>query len=210
MTKPVHDTTSGFKTREPAVRKEQAGGGGTGRKAGKEAGKEADASGVVRKPRKKRDRESDRFIRTMIWTAVICGLFLAGQVVRYSLYRAQLMEIEAQTDVLYASVLGPDIGQSPFGRLQFEHGKLAARRGLGLDPLSVLAALSRPAVESLRIEGVSLTGKSGRVRGFFGPNVDHFDDYLNALSRDEQFVFSLEKREDVFGGILFSLTVEPQ
>jgi hypothetical protein len=205
MTKLARDTTSGFKTREPAVRKEQAGGGSAGR-----AGQASDASATVRKPRKKRDRESDRFIRAMIWVGVICGLFLAGQGVRYSLHLAQLREIEAQTDVLYASVLGPDIGQSPFGRLQFEHGKLAARRGLGLDPLSVLAALSRPAVESLRIEGVSLTGKSGRVRGFFGPNVDRFDDFLHALSRDEQFIFSLEKREDVFGGILFSLTVEPQ
>jgi hypothetical protein len=156
-----------------------------------------------------RDRESERFVRTMVWVGVICGLFLAGQVVRYGLHAAQLLEIREQTDALYVSALGPDIGQSPFGRLQFEHGKLAAGRRVGLDPLSILAALSRPAVESLRLEGLSVTGKTGRVRGFFGPNVDDFDDYLNALSGDEQFAFVLEKREDVFGGIVFSLLVEP-
>ncbi|MUM77589.1 hypothetical protein GKC30_08090 [Pseudodesulfovibrio sp. F-1] len=145
----------------------------------------------------------------MVWLCVICGLFVAGQTVRYGLYQAQLSEIREQTDALYVSVLGPDIGQSPFGRLQFEHGKLAAGRRIGLDPLSVLAALSRPAVESLRLEGLSITGRTGRVRGFFGPAVDGFDGYVKALAADGQFHFALERREDVFGGIEFSLTVEP-
>ncbi|WP_231117087.1 hypothetical protein [Pseudodesulfovibrio alkaliphilus] len=156
-----------------------------------------------------RDRESERFVRKMVWLCVICGLFVAGQTVRYGLYQAQLSEIREQTDALYVSVLGPDIGQSPFGRLQFEHGKLAAGRRIGLDPLSVLAALSRPAVESLRLEGLSITGRTGRVRGFFGPAVDGFDGYVKALAADGQFHFALERREDVFGGIEFSLTVEP-
>lgn len=156
-----------------------------------------------------RDRESERFVRKMVWVCVICGLFVAGQAVRYGLHYGQLREIREQTDTLYVSALGPDIGQSPFGRLQFEHGKLAAGRRIGLDPLSVLAALSRPAVESLRLEGLSVTGRTGHVRGFFGPGVDGFDQYIKDLSGDERFHFSLEKREDVFGGIEFSLTVEP-
>ncbi|QGY41978.1 hypothetical protein GM415_03955 [Pseudodesulfovibrio cashew] len=153
---------------------------------------------------------SKRFVRNLVWVVIICGLFLAGQALRYHYNKAQLNEILGETDKLYASVLGPDIGSSPFGRLQFEQGKLAATYRIGLDPVGVLAALSRPAVESLRIEGIALEGKRGRVRGFFGPNVDRFDSYINDLTDDEQFLFSLEKREDVFGGIIFSLIVEPK
>lgn len=153
---------------------------------------------------------SKKFIRNLVWVVIICALFLIGQLLRYHFNHTQLDEILAQTDKLYVSVLGPDIGNSPFGRLQFEHGKLAATHRIGLDPVSVLAALSRPAVESLRLEGISLDGKRGRARGFFGPNVERFDEYIDALSDDEQFFFSLEKREEVFGGLTFSLIVEPK
>jgi hypothetical protein len=141
---------------------------------------------------------------------VVGGMFLAGQVLRYSFNLAQIKEINAETDKLYVSVLGADIGNSPFGRLQFEHGKLTATRSIGLDPLSVLASLSRPAMESLRVEGLTLSGKTGRVRGFFGPNVNRFEGYVEALSDDDKYFFLLDKREDVFGGISFSLIVEPK
>jgi hypothetical protein len=168
------------------------------------------SSAQSRDTKPRADRESATFVRTMVWVLVISGLFLAGQLVRYHFNLAQLREIQAQTKALYVSALGPDIGQSPFGRLQFEQGKLAASHRVGLDPLEVMAALSRPAVESLRLEGLSLTGMTGRARGFFGPNVSRFDEYINALSDDERYFFSLEKREDVFGGITFSLIVEPK
>lgn len=167
----------------------------------------------------RRDREnalnegklaSRRFIQNMVWVIFVCGLFTGGQLLRYHYTTAQLDEIKHETETLYKSVLGEDIGSSPFGRLQFAHGKLAATHRIGLDPLSVLAALSRPAVESIRLEGVTVEGKRGRARGFFGPNVDQFDDYIAALSNDEQYFFSLEKKEEVFGGITFSLIVEAQ
>jgi len=141
---------------------------------------------------------------------VICGFFLTGQLLRYGFNLQQLNQILDETDKLYISVLGPDIGNSPFGRLQFAYGKLAATNRIGLDPVSVLAALSRPAVESLRLEGLTLDGKKARARGFFGPNVEEFDTYISDLTNDEYYLFSLEKREEVFGGITFSLIVEPQ
>lgn len=156
------------------------------------------------------DKASKRFIRNLIWVVIVCSLFLAGQGLRYHFSRAQLDEIRAQTDNLYISVLGEDIGSSPFGRLQFEHGKLSATLRIGLDPLSLLAALSRPAGENMRLEGLTVDGMRARVRGFFGPNVERFEQYLDQLSEDDHFLFSLEKREDVFGGITFSLVVEPK
>lgn len=154
--------------------------------------------------------ESKRFVRNFVWVVIISAMFMTGQLLRYHYTHIQLAEIRQETNKLYESVLGQDIGSSPFGRLQFEHGKLTATHSIGLDPLGVLAALSRPAVESLRVEGLTVDGKRGRVRGFFGPNVSRFDGYINALSDDDQYFFSLEKREEVFGGILFSLIVEAQ
>ncbi|QJB55967.1 hypothetical protein [Pseudodesulfovibrio sp. zrk46] len=151
---------------------------------------------------------SKRFIRNLVWVVIICALILGGQGLRYYNNKAQLDQIQAETDKLYRSVLGDDIGNSPFGRLQFEYGKLAATNKIGLDPVGVLAALSRPAVESVRLEGLSIDGKRGRARGFFGPNVGQFDDYINAITDDEQYYFSLEKQEEVFGGLTFSLIVE--
>lgn len=153
---------------------------------------------------------SRKFIQNLVWVMFICALFTGGQLLRYHYTTVQLDKIKAETDKLYHSVLGEDIGTSPFGRLQFEHGKLTATRRIGLDPLSVMAALSRPAVESLRLEGLSLDGKRARARGFFGPNINDFDAYITALSEDEQYTFSLEKKEEVFGGMTFSLIVEPQ
>lgn len=156
------------------------------------------------------DKASRRFLSNLVWVVILCALFLAGQALRYHFNRAQLDEIRSQTRTLYVSVLGQDIGSEPFGRLQFEHGKLAATLRIGLDPLRVLAALSGPAGENLRVESLALTGMHGRVSGFFGPNTARFDDYLNRLTDDDHYLFTLEKREEVFGGILFSLIVEPQ
>jgi hypothetical protein len=161
-----------------------------------------------RRERSASDKASRTFIRNLVWVVVVCCLFLAGQGLRYGFKLAQLGELREETVALYASVLGPDIGGSPFGRLQFEHGKLAATERIGLDPLSVLAALSRPAPEDVRLEGLVLDGMRGRARGFFGPAVDRFEQYVQDLMDDEVYAFSLERREDVFGGITFSLLVE--
>ena len=163
-----------------------------------------------KEPQFRTGKESRWFVRTLLWVVLVGGMFMVGQRLRYHFNLAQIEEINSETEKLYISVLGPDIGHSPFGRLQFEHGKLLATRRIGLDPLSVLASLSRPAMESLRLEGLTLTGKTGRVRGFFGPNVDRFKEYLDGLSDDDKYLFSLEKREEVFGGIVFSLIVGPK
>lgn len=161
-----------------------------------------------RRERSESEKASRKFLHNLVWVVVVCGLFLVGQGLRYGYRLAQLEEIRSETNALYSSVLGPDIGGSPFGRLQFEHGKLAATERIGLDPLAVLAALSRPAPEDVRLEGLALDGMRGRARGFFGPGVDRFDQYVADLMDDEIYSFSLEKREEVFGGVDFSLTVE--
>ena len=161
-------------------------------------------------PAFKSGKASRRFIRTLIWVVVIGGLFLGGQGLRYWFHLNQLKEIKSETKNLYMSVLGPDIGQSPFGRLQFEHGKLLASNRIALDPLRLLAALSRPASDEVRLEGLTLSGKAGRVRGFFDGSQEAFQAYMNELTNDDHYLFSLYK-SDVMGDlIVFSLRVELQ
>lgn len=153
-------------------------------------------------------KESKRFLRNLVWVLVVGGLFLGGQGIRYWLNRAQLSEIREETNKLYMSVLGPDIGGSPFGRLQFEHGKLMAANRIGLDPLGVLAALSRPDVDGLRLEGMTLAGTTGRVRGTISGGPGAFKTYTDALSDDEYYLFSLYKSDELADDTLFILTVE--
>ncbi|EGB15527.1 hypothetical protein DND132_2323 [Pseudodesulfovibrio mercurii] len=155
-------------------------------------------------------KASRRFLRNLFWLLLIGGLFLAGQGVRYYLNYRQVVAIQAETDALYRSVLGPDIGGSPFGRLQFEHGKLLAAKRIGLAPLGVLAALSRPAGEKLRVDGVSLTGTRGRVRGYFSGDEAGFMHYMEKLSDDDRYLFSVYKIDELGGGVSFSLSVEPK
>jgi hypothetical protein len=155
-------------------------------------------------------KASRRFVRNLVWVLAIGGFFLAGQGVRYYLNYMQLKTIREQTEKLYHSVLGPDIGTSPFGRLQFEHGKLLASRRIGLDPLSVLAGLSRPAGEGLRVEGVTLSGIEGRVRGYFSGDEAGFTQYMEELSDDDRYLFSVYKVDPLGDGLSFILSVEPK
>ena len=163
-----------------------------------------------RVPEFRSGKASRRFLRNLVWVLVVGSLFLGGQGLRYYLNWVQLMDIRAETENLYRSVLGPDIGGSPFGRLQFEHGKLLASNRIGLDPLSVLAALSRSSGQDVRLDGLTLTGTSGRVRGFFSGEPSGFEAYFSRLSDDEHYLFSLYKSEETTGGVAFSLRVETQ
>ncbi|BCS89052.1 hypothetical protein [Pseudodesulfovibrio sediminis] len=155
-------------------------------------------------------KESRRFVRNLIWILVLCSLAMTGQGLRYYFNYSQLIQIRNETEKLYKSVLGPDIGGSPFGRLQFEQGKLMAARRVGLDPLSVLAALSRPEAQSLKLDGLSLTGMSGMARGVMGAGQEAFDAYFSSLSDDDQYLFRLNRSEEGPDGVVFSLIVEPR
>ncbi|WP_281760476.1 hypothetical protein [Pseudodesulfovibrio nedwellii] len=155
-------------------------------------------------------KTSRRFLRNFVWVFVIGSLFLGGQGLRYLFHYNQLEEIRSEINAQYMSALGQDIGTSPFGRLQFEHGKLLATNSIGLDPLKLLAALSRPADENLRLEGITLSGKTGRVRGSFAGDEQGFTTYFDKLTDDDHYLFSLYKSDPVGDRIVFSLNVELQ
>ncbi|KAB1440784.1 hypothetical protein [Pseudodesulfovibrio senegalensis] len=151
---------------------------------------------------------SSRFVSSMFWILVLGLLFNIGQAVRWYNHSAQLAKIERELYGQYHSVLGEDVGAAPFGRLQFEHDKLAAVRPTGLDPLAVTAALSAHADAMVRVDAVKLGRKVGQIRGLYMPDPAAFDEFIKRLERDDTYFFELQDHSDVFGGIGFQLRVE--
>ena len=148
-----------------------------------------------------------RFRRSLLFLVAAGLLFCAGQGVRLGLNLVQAHELENQNTALYVSALGSDIGQAPFGRLQFEYGKLISGMVKGLDPLVVLAVLSEHATSDLRVDALEIRGKEAEVRGFYGPESDGLDTYLNQLAENMEYEVTLSQRKETVGGIEFGLRV---
>ncbi len=151
---------------------------------------------------------SSRFVSSVLWILAIGLLFNLGQAVRWYNNGTQLAVIEHELFGEYRSVLGKNPGTEPFGRLQFEHEKLAAEQQAGLDPLSVAAALSRHSDAMVRVDAMKLGHKQGLIRGLYMPDPGALREYLKRLAWDDTYSFSLEDQKDVFGGIEFRLRVE--
>lgn len=153
---------------------------------------------------------SKRFVRAMLWVTA-CGIFLwAGQGLRLASHLATAREYTAALHELYVSVLGPNPGKSPFGRLQFERGKLKALGTQEVNVFGLLAALSQSAPESLRIDGLNLKAKFGEVQGGIGSEA-LLEKYMKGLADNDEFLFTLARKEtDPRGGMRFTLRVEPR
>lgn len=151
---------------------------------------------------------SARFVQTMTWITVIGLLFCVGQGLRLNAYKSQLDRIESVMNEQYQSVLGEDLGAEPFGRLQFVHGRLAAEEGLALDPLAVMASLSRHMDDLGRIDSMHLNGTDGRVKGYYLLDRAGFDEFVKGLEKDEDYVYELDESSEGLGGIEFILFVE--
>lgn len=154
------------------------------------------------------NRASSRFLSAMLWIGIIGALFVAGQWLRFGYLFSQKELINSGTASLYQEVLGENKGASPFGRLQFEHGKLAALKQKGLNPLNVLAELSKPAPQGLRVQELVLGEKSGSITGVLVPGPRAFDKFLLQLKKSEDYEFTVTRREEAFDGVYFTLSVE--
>lgn len=152
-------------------------------------------------------RRTRQFLRAMAWITMAGVLFTAGQLVRWHAGANQSSKLSSEIKRLYISTLGKDYGESPYGRLQFELGKLRAARKTGLDPLAVLAALSRPADIGVRVDSMNFEGEGGTIKGHYLPDPEGLNSYIKALSTNDTFQFTLNTREEVFGGIAFTLQV---
>jgi Tfp pilus assembly protein PilN len=108
---------------------------------------------------------------------------------------------------VYQRALGGDPGKSPYGRLQFELGKLRAEASQRLDLVELLAALSRRAPEGLRITKVSMAAQNGVVSGT-AQSVQDFERYQSALATEGLFTFSVRSVDAFQAPVRFELAVK--
>ena len=153
------------------------------------------------------ETEHRRYGRMLLAITLAGGLFCAGQAVRWWQEHARAERLERAVHEVYERALGGDPGKSPYGRLQFELGKLRAESSQRLDLVELLAALSRRAPEGVRIIGVSMASRSGVVTGTAASGED-LARYQAALAAEGYFSFSQRSVDAYQGPVRFELSVK--
>ena len=153
------------------------------------------------------EAEHHRYGRILLATTVVGLLFLAGQGVRWWQEHQRTLRVEKALHEVYRLALAGDPGRSPYGRLQFELGKLRAQSDQRLDMVELLAALSRRAPEGVRIRSISMATASGVVSGM-AATPDDFQRYQAALAAEASFTFSVSKVEALTLPLRFELAVK--
>lgn len=153
------------------------------------------------------ETEHRRYGRILVAVTVAGALFCAGQAVRWWQEHSRAERLEQAVHEVYVRALGGDPGKSPYGRLQFELGKLRAEASQRLDLVELLAALSRRAPEGLHITAVSMAADSGMVSGT-APSVQDLEAYQSALATEGLFTFGLRSVEDFTVPVRFELSVK--
>lgn len=148
-----------------------------------------------------------RFFRNIAWLCLVGTMLVAGQAIRFWHLNSQSDRLGSGLEEQYQSVLGDDIGSEPFGRLQFEAGKLQAERKVGLDPLGVMASLSRNDTIGLRIFTITLSGMEGTISGEIVPDRQALDAFMKRLSEEDAYSFTLASATPIAGGVRFTLEV---
>jgi hypothetical protein len=153
------------------------------------------------------EAEHRRYGRILAVIAVAGTLFCAGQGVRWWLEYARAARLERAVHEVYMRALSGDPGRSPYGRLQFELGKLRAESAQRLDLVELLAALSRRAPEGVRIESVSMATQSGVISGVAATPAD-FERYQASLATEGSFTFTARQTDSYAKPLRFELAVK--
>ncbi|MHC1699718.1 MAG: PilN domain-containing protein [Humidesulfovibrio sp.] len=153
------------------------------------------------------EAEHRRYGRILLAITVAGTLFCAGQAVRWWHEHARAVRLEQAVHEVYRRALGGDPGKSPYGRLQFELGKLRAEATQRLDMVELLAALSRRAPEGLRITAVSMAAQDGTVGGT-AQSLAELERYLSNLATESLFTFSLTSTDALQTPLRFELSVK--
>ena len=151
--------------------------------------------------------EHRRYGRIFLAVSLAGALFLAGQGVRWWQEHSRAQRLERAVHEVYQRALAGEPGRSPYGRLQFELGKLKAQSAQRLDMVELLAALSRRAPEGVRITGISMATASGTVSGLAATPED-FQRYQAALAAEASFTFTVSKVDTFSRPLHFDLNVK--
>lgn len=153
------------------------------------------------------EAEHRRYGRILVAVTVAGALFCAGQGLRWWQEHKRSRGMEQAVHALYRRALGGEPGKSPYGRLQFELGKLRAESAQRLDMVELLAALSRRAPEGVRIESLSMASQSGVLTGLAATAAD-LERYKASLATEGAFVFNVRKAEPAAQQLRFELAVK--
>jgi hypothetical protein len=153
------------------------------------------------------ESEHHRYGRILLGLTLAGVLFMAGQAVRWWQAHRQTAQLEKAVTEVYRRALAGDPGRSPYGRLQFELGKLRALSAQRLDMVELLAALSRRAPEGVRITSISMATASGKVEGIAATSED-FKRYQAALEAESSFTFTVSKADFFAQPLRFELAVK--
>ncbi len=159
----------------------------------------------IRQP--KADKQEMRPYKRAILVALCLGLvFIAGQTLRWK-QQAQVTDTwREQLNQLYSTVLGPEPGPDPYGKLLYTLDQLQQGRAQGVQVLKILSILSQDPPENLSIEDLNLSVDSGVIRGRTS-TYDSLEAYLDGLSSSQGYSFSLEQATNTDNGIQFTLQV---
>lgn len=153
------------------------------------------------------EAEHHRYGRILLAVTLAGLLFLAGQGLRWWQEHSRAARLEQALTEVYRRALAGEPGRSPYGRLQFELGKLRAQSAQRLDLVELLAALSRRAPEGVRIRSLSMATASGVVSGVAATPED-FQRYQAALAAEASFTFSVRQTDTVAQPLRFELGVK--
>lgn len=153
------------------------------------------------------EAEHRRYARILVAVTLIGAFFCAGQGLRWWQEHRRASALEGAVQKLYRDALPGDPGRSPYGRLQFELGKLRAESAQSLDMVELLAALSRRAPGGVRIQSLSMASRSGVAAGT-AASVAELERYKAALATEEAFVFAVAKADTLAQPVRFELSVK--
>lgn len=153
------------------------------------------------------EAEHHRYGRIMLAVTLAGALFLAGQAVRWWQEHRHAQHLREAVHQVYHRALAGEPGRSPYGRLQFELGKLKAQSAQRLDMVELLAALSRRAPEGVRIRSITMATASGMVSGLAATPED-FRRYQTALAAEAYFTFTVRKADTYAQPMRFELDVK--
>jgi len=153
------------------------------------------------------EAEHRRYARIFAAVTLIGLLFCAGQGLRWWQEQRRASALEGAVQQLYRRAMTGDPGRSPYGRLQFDVGKLRAESAQRLDMVELLAALSRRAPGGVRIQTLSMASQSGVATGA-AASVAELARYKAALATEEAFVFSVAKADTLSQPVRFEISVK--
>lgn len=153
------------------------------------------------------EAEHHRYGRILLAVTVTGVLFLGGQAMRWWQEHQRSAHLQQALHEVYHRALAAEPGRMPYGRLQFELGKMRALSAQRLDMVELLAALSRRAPEGIRIRTVSMASTSGTISGV-AATPEEFKRYQVALDAEASFTFSVKRLDALPLPLGFELSVK--